>query len=69
MDTEDAWDKNAGIHYLSKYSDPFSNFAIHPVARPLVISKLFGSVNKVHLHKKSSQSGLEMETLRVTRCG
>ena len=28
-----------GIPYLSKYPDQFTNVAIHPVTRPLVMSK------------------------------
>ena len=36
-----------GIPYLSKYPDQFSNFSICPVARPLLVSQFFGSVNEV----------------------
>ena len=32
---------NNGITYLSKYTDQFTNVAICPVARPLVMSKKF----------------------------
>ena len=30
-----------GITYLSKYPEQFTNVAIHPVARPLVMSNIF----------------------------
>ena len=42
----------SGIPYLYKYQDTFSNVAIHPVARPLVMCKFFISVNEVDSHKK-----------------
>ena len=34
-----------GIPYLSKYTDQCSNISIYPVARTLLVSKCFGSVN------------------------
>ena len=34
--TDNAGNKRTGIPYLSKYSDQFTNFAIIPVAHPLV---------------------------------
>ena len=37
--TENAGSTNTGIPYLSKYPDQFTNVAIHPVTRPLVMSK------------------------------
>ena len=37
--TDNAGSKNTGIPYLSKYPDQFTNVSIHPVARPLVMSK------------------------------
>ena len=37
--TENTGSTKTGIPYLSKYPDQFTNFAIHPVARPLVMSK------------------------------
>ena len=46
----------AGLPYLSKYSDQFSNVAIHPVDRPLVLYKFFGCDNEVYSHKKSRRS-------------
>ena len=39
--TENAGRTNTGIPYLSNYPDQFTNVAIHPVARPLVISIYF----------------------------
>ena len=50
--TADAGITKAGIPYLSKYPEPFSNVAICPVGFPLVMSKFFGSVNEVDSHKK-----------------
>ena len=37
--TDNLGSTKTGIPYLSKYPDQFTNFAIHPVARPLVMSK------------------------------
>ena len=37
--TDNAGITKTGIYYLSKYSDQFTNVAIRPVARPLVMSK------------------------------
>ena len=48
-----------GINYLSKYTDQFTNVAIHPVARPLVMS-MFSAVNKVDYHNKSRQYDLAL---------
>ena len=42
----------AGLHHLSKYPEPFYNVDICPVARPLVMSKFFGSVNQFDSHKQ-----------------
>ena len=39
--TDNAWSTKTGIPYLSKYPDQFTNVAIRPVARPLVISIFF----------------------------
>ena len=39
-----------GIPYLLKYPDQFSNVSIRPVARPLLMSKFFGSVNELDSH-------------------
>ena len=39
--TDNAGSTNTGIPYLSKYPDQFTNVAIRPVARPLVMSKTF----------------------------
>ena len=49
-----------GIPYLSKYPDQFTNVAIRPVARPLVMSKK-SAVNEVYSHNKSRQSDLALE--------
>ena len=51
---------NIGIPYLSKYTDQFTNVAIHPVARPLVMYKK-SAVNEVDSHNKSRQSDLALE--------
>ena len=37
--TDNAGSKNTGIPYLSKYPDQYTNVAIRPVVRPLVMSK------------------------------
>ena len=59
--TDNAGGTKAGLTYLSKYPDQFSNVSIRPVARPLVMYKFFGSVNEVDSHNKSRQSGLALE--------
>ena len=59
----------AGITNLSNYPDHFYNIAIHPVARPLVMYKFFGSFNYFDSHNKSSQSDLVLDKLWDTQCG
>ena len=44
---DNAGSTNTGIPYLSKYPYQFTNVAICPVARPLVMSKLFSAINEV----------------------
>ena len=39
--TDNAGSTNTGIPYFSKYSEIFTNVAIRPVARPLVMSIVF----------------------------
>ena len=39
--TDSAGRKKTGIPYLSRYPDQFTNVAIGPVDRPLVMSKTF----------------------------
>ena len=39
--TDNAGSTKTGIPYLSKYPDQFTNAAIRPVSRPLVMSKTF----------------------------
>ena len=56
-----------GIPYLSKYPDQFTNFAVRPVDRPLVMSKK-SAVNEVDSHNKSRQSDLALEKWWVTQC-
>ena len=56
--TDKTWITKTGIPYLSKYPEKFTNVAIHPVARPLVMSKLFSAVNEVDSQKNSRQSDL-----------
>ena len=53
ISTEDTGGTNIGIPYLSKYSDPFENDDIFPIALPLFMSKFFGSINEVERHKKA----------------
>ena len=65
----DAGSTNSGIPYLSKYTDQISNVFICPVACPLVMSNLFGSVNEVVSHNKSRQSDLALEEYWVTQFG
>ena len=47
----------AVITGLSKYPYHFSNVAIPPVARTLIMFKLFGSVNEVYSHNESKRFG------------
>ena len=66
--TDNAGITNTGIAYLSKYPEQFTNVSIHPVARPVVMSKK-SAVNEVDSHKKSRQSDLALEKWWVTQCG
>ena len=66
--TDNAWSTKTGIPCLSKYTDQFTNVAILPVARPLVMSKKY-AVNEVYSHNKSRQSDLALENWWVTQCG
>ena len=59
----------AGIHYLSKYPNQFSNLTISPVDHTLFMYKLFGSVNEIDSHRKSRQSDLALEKFWVPQCG
>ena len=59
----------AGLPYLSKYPDQFTNVAICPVACPLVMSNFFSAVDEVDPHNKSRQSGLELDEFWVNQCG
>ena len=67
--TDTAGSTNTGIPYLSKYPDQFTNVAIRPVVRPLVMLKCFSAVNEVDSHNKSRQSDLALEKWWVTQCG
>ena len=67
--TDNAGSTNTGIPYLSKYPDQFTNVAIRPVARPLVMSIFFPAINEVDSHNKSRQSDLALEKWWVTQCG
>ena len=58
-----------GIPYLLKYSDQFSNVSIFPVARPLLMSKFFCSVNDLDSHNKACQLDLALEKFWVAQCG
>ena len=66
--TENAGITKAGLPYLSKYPDQFTNVAIQSDACLLVMSKFFGAVNEVDSHNKSRYYDLEMEKLWVTQC-
>ena len=48
--TDNAGSTKTGIPYLSKYPDQFTNVAIRPVARHLVMSKNISAVNEVDSH-------------------
>ena len=67
--TDNTGSTKAGDPYLSKYPDQFSNVAIRPVARPLVMYKFFGYVNLVESHNKSRQYDLALETFWATQYG
>ena len=47
--TDNAGSTHAVLPYLSKYTDQFTNVAIRPVARPLVMSKFFGELMRLIL--------------------
>ena len=64
--TEDTRSTKAGINYLSKYPDHFSNVYICTVDGPLFISKFLGSVNEVESHNKSRQSDLALDKFWAT---
>ena len=53
--------KKAGIHYLFKYPDPFSNVVICLVYTPLVIYICYLYLLISLTRQKSSQSGLALE--------
>ena len=53
----------AGIPYLYKYPDPFSNVSIHPVHFPLVVSKFFVTDIEIDPHNKSRHSDSALKTL------
>ena len=59
--TDNTGRTKAGIPYLYKYTDQFTNVTIFPVDRPLVMSNFFSGVNEVDSHKKSRHSDLELE--------
>ena len=67
--TDNAGITQAGLPYLSKYSNQFTNIYIRPVDHPLVISNFFGQVNEIDSHSKSGQSGLALDKFWVTQCG
>ena len=60
------------IRVLPIYLSTLNIFLIlqfFPVARPLYMSKLFGSVYKVYFHDKYRQTDLALEKYWVTQCG
>ena len=50
--TAGAGSTTLGITYLSKFPDQFFNVSIRPVARPLLMSKIFCSINEVDSHNE-----------------
>ena len=69
IDTDNTGSTQAGIPYLSKYPDQFSNVSIHPVAHPLVMYKFFGFVNYIDSLKKLSQSDQVIQKFWAKQCG
>ena len=67
--TDNSGSTKTGIPYLSKYPDQFTNVAIRPVARTLVMSKNKSAVNEVDSHNKSRRSYLSLEKRWFTQCG
>ena len=59
----------AGLPYLSDYTDQFANSFILLVSGPLVMSKFFGSVNEFYSHNKPRQSDLALDKFCVNQCG
>ena len=49
---EDARSTKAGVPYLSKYPDQFSNAVICPVSNTLVVSKFSRFVNEIYSQDK-----------------
>ena len=66
--TDNAGITKTDIPCSSNYPEQFTNVAIRPVARPLVMSKN-SDVNEVDSHSKSIHSDLELEKWWVTQCG
>ena len=66
--TDNKGSLQAGLLYLSKYPDHFSNVATRPVSCPLFMHKLFGFVNEVGSHKKPRQFDLGQEKFWFTQC-
>ena len=58
--TDNAGITTSGIPYLYNHPDPFSIVSVIPLAFPLIVSKLFVSVNDVDSHKKYRQSDLAL---------
>ena len=67
--TDNTGSTQSGLPYLYQYLDNFNIVAIVAVARPVVVSKFFGSVNEVDSHKKSRQYYLALEAFWVTHLG
>ena len=67
--TENAGSTHAGLPYLYRHPECFTNVSIHPVSRPFVVSNLFDAVNEVDSYKKPRQSDLALEKSWVTQCG
>ena len=51
--TDNSGSTQTGITYLPKYPAQFTNVAIRPVARPLIMSNCFSAVNEVDSNNKS----------------
>ena len=69
ISTNDTRSTKSGILYLPKYTDPFANVFINPVACTLVVYNSFGSVNDFDSHNNFRSSDLAPENYRVTGRG
>ena len=66
--TDNAGIEQEGIPYLSKNNEQFTNVVVSPVARTLVMSKFFSTVNDFDSYNKSRKSVLALDKFWVTQC-